>query len=188
MRQGVAMFLGAALVFWSALVWANVYSDTIALFENAGQSAGYFHDCYGYAVFPTVGKAAWIVGGAHGTGRVFAHGRYVGDTSVNQVSAGLQAGGEAYSQIVFFEDRRAFEEFTRGDFEFAADASAVAITAAAGATAGTAGASAGASGGMKDARTAGRYYKGMAVFTIVKGGTMFQAAIAGQKFSYSPKA
>jgi lipid-binding SYLF domain-containing protein len=188
MRHGLTMVLSATLVFWSVLVWANVYSDTIALFENAGQSAGYFHDCYGYAVFPTIGKAAWVVGGAHGTGRVFAHGKYVGDTSVTQLSAGFQAGGEAYSQIVFFEDRRAFDDFTRGDFEFGADANAVAITAAAGGSVGTTGASAGASGGMKDAVTAGRYYKGMAVFTIVKGGAMFQAALAGQRFSYSPKA
>jgi hypothetical protein len=74
-----------------------------------------------------------------------------------------------------------------GNFEFGADVAAVAITAAASASAGTAGASAGASGGEKDATTAGRYYKGVAVFTIVKGGAMYQATVAGQKFKYSPK-
>jgi lipid-binding SYLF domain-containing protein len=103
------------------------------------------------------------------------------------VSVGFQAGGQAYSQIVFFEDQRAFDEFTKGNFEFGADASAVAITAAAGAGVGTTGANAGASGGMKDATTAGKYYKGVAVFTIVKGGAMYQATVAGQKFSYTPK-
>ena len=41
---------------------------------------------------------------------------------------------------------------------------------------------------MKDAATAGHYYKGLAVFTIVKGGAMYQATVAGQKFSYTPKA
>jgi lipid-binding SYLF domain-containing protein len=107
---------------------------------------------------------------------------------VTQVSVGLQAGGQAYSQIIFFEDQRAFDEFTKGNFEFGADINAVAITAAAGASAGTEGAHAGASGGMKDAKTAGEFYKGLAVFTIVKGGAMYQATVAGQKFSFTPKA
>jgi lipid-binding SYLF domain-containing protein len=172
----------------SAVGWTKSYDDTVGLFRNAGQSAWFFDHCYGYAVFPTVGKAGWIVGGAHGSGRVFEHGKYVGEASMNQLSAGFQLGAQAYSQIVFFEDRRAFEEFTKGNFEFGADVNAVVITAAAGGSLGTAGASADASGGMKDARTAGKYYKGMAVFTIVKGGAMFQAVVAGQKFSYTPAA
>jgi len=129
-----------------------------------------------------------VVGGARGSGRVYEHGKYVGDTSMTQVSIGFQAGGQAYSQIIFFEDKGAFDEFTKGNFEFGADVNAVAITAAAGGTVGTTGASAGASGGKKDAITAGKYYKGMAVFTIVKGGAMYQATVAGQKFSYKPKA
>jgi lipid-binding SYLF domain-containing protein len=174
------------LLSCSAVGWANSYDDTVGLFHNAGQSAWFFDHCYGYAVFPTVGKAGWIVGGAHGSGRVFEHGKYVGDASMNQLSGGFQLGAQAYSQIVFFEDRRAFEEFTKGNFEFGADVNAVLITAAAGGSLGTAGASADASGGMKDARTAGKYYKGMAVFTIVKGGAMYQAVVAGQKFSYTP--
>jgi len=180
------------LLLWSAALLAdthgNRYDDTVSLFRNAGQSAGFFDHCYGYAVFPTVGKGAWVVGGAHGRGRVYVHGAYVGDTTLNQVSVGFQAGGQAYSQIVFFEDKRAFDEFTHGDYEFGADVNAVAITAAAGGSVGTDGASAGASGGKKDARTLGQYYKGIAVFTIVKGGAMFQASVAGQKFSYAPKA
>jgi len=180
--------MAAMLMFWAAASWADEYTDTVALFKNAGRSASFFHSCYGYAVFPTVGKGGLVVGAAHGSGRVYAHGRYVGDTTVNQLSVGFQAGGQAYSQIVFFEDKAAFDAFTKGDFEFGADVNAVAITAAAGASAGTAGASAGASAGEKDARTAGEYYKGFAVFTIVKGGAMYQAAVAGQKFSYTPKA
>ena len=167
---------------------ADDYSDTVALFKNAGESASFFNDCYGYAVFPTIGKGGLVVGGAHGKGRVYEHGKYVGDTSMTQLSVGLQAGGQAYSMIIFFQDRRAFEEFTRENFEFGADVSAVAITAAASGQVGTTGASAGASGGKKDATTAGKYYKGVAVFTIAKGGAMVQAAIAGQKFTYKPKA
>jgi lipid-binding SYLF domain-containing protein len=188
MKYAVAYWVGALLLLWAAATWANEYGDTVTLFRNAGESASYFEHSYGYAVFPTVGKAGWIVGGAHGSGRVFEHGKYVGDTSMNQLSAGLQLGAQGYSQIIFFEDRRAFEEFTKGHFEFGADVNAVVITAAAGGSVGTTGASGGASGGMKDARTAGRYYKGMAVFTIVKGGAMYQVVVAGQKFSYSPAA
>ncbi|HSY44845.1 MAG TPA: YSC84-related protein [Steroidobacteraceae bacterium] len=178
----------AALLLLATVAVAATYEETISLFKNAGQSAAFFHTCYGYAVFPTIGKGGLVVGGGYGKGRVYVHGRYVGDTSLTQVSVGWQVGGQAYSQIIFFENKAIFDEFAQGDFEFGADADAVAITAAAGASASTAGASAGASGGMKDAVTAGRYYKGMAVFTIVKGGAMAQAALAGQKFSYTPKA
>jgi lipid-binding SYLF domain-containing protein len=86
---------------------------------------------YGYAVFPTIGKGGAVIGAAHGSGRVYVKGEYVGDTSMTQLSVGPQLGGQAYSQIIFFENKRAFEEFTSGNFEFGAQASAVAITAAA---------------------------------------------------------
>jgi lipid-binding SYLF domain-containing protein len=105
---------------------------------------------------------------------------------MTQVTVGLQLGGQAFSQIIFFQDERAFKEFTSGNFEFGAEASAVAITAAASASAGTTGGSAGASGGKKDATTAGQYHKGMAVFTIAKGGLMYEATVGGQKFSFKP--
>jgi lipid-binding SYLF domain-containing protein len=163
---------------------ADPYADTVQLFKNAGQSGTFFDKAYGYAVFPTVGKGALGIGGAHGKGRVYAQGRYTGDTTLTQVSIGFQAGGQAFSQIVFLEDERAFREFTSGQFGFGAGVSAVAITAAASASASTTGATAGASGGKKDATTTGEYYKGMAVFTIAKGGLMYEAALAGQKFSY----
>jgi lipid-binding SYLF domain-containing protein len=188
MKRAVGFLFGAVLLLWGTAGWANRYSDTEALFKNAGASSSFFQNSYGYAVFPTIGKGGLVVGGAHGHGHVYAHGKYVGDTSMTQVSVGFQAGGQAYSQIIFFEDQRAFDEFTKGNFEFGADVNAVAITAAAGGSVGTTGVSADASGGMKDAKTAGKYYKGIAVFTIVKGGAMYQATVAGQKFSYEPKA
>ena len=165
---------------------ADDYTDTISLFKNAGRSAVFFHKAYGYAVFPTIGKGGFIVGAAHGNGRVYAQGKYIGDTSMTQVSVGFQAGGQAYSEIIFFEDRRTLDEFTSGNFEFSADASAVAITAGASASAGTDGTTGSASGGEKDAATAGSYYKGTVVFTIAKGGLMYQATVGGQKFSYKP--
>ena len=106
---------------------------------------------------------------------------------MSQVTVGFQLGGQAYSQIVFFQDQRAFKEFTSGNFAFGAEASAVAITAAAGAKANTAGSSAGASAGKNDAKTVGGYNRGMATFTVAKGGLMYEATIGGQKFSYTPR-
>jgi lipid-binding SYLF domain-containing protein len=162
------------------------YEDTVSLFRHAGKSAAFFHHSYAYAVFPTVGEGAFVVGGAGGKGGVFVGGKQTGVATLAQVSVGFQAGGKAFSEIIFFKDKRALDEFESGNFEFGADASVTAITASADAGAGTTGAEAGASGGEKDATTAGRYYKGTAVFTIAKGGLMYQAAVAGQKFSYKP--
>ena len=122
-----------------------------------------------------------------GKGRVYAKGKHVGDTSMAQLSVGFQLGGQAYSEIIFFEDERSFKEFTSGNFEFGADASAVAITAGASAKAGSTGASAGASATQHAATTAGGYHKGMATFTVAKGGLMYEAAIGGQKFKYMPR-
>lgn len=165
---------------------ADDYSDTIRLFRNAGESGSFVKHAYGYAVFPTIGKAGVGVGGAFGKGRVYAKEKHVGEASVVQVSVGFQLGAQGYSEIICFEDERAFKDFTSGNFEFGADASAVAITAAASASASTTGSSLGVSGGKNDARTVGEYHKGMATFTIVKGGLMYQATIGGQKFSYTP--
>ena len=171
--------------FASAL--ADDYADTIQLFRNAEKSANLTDSSYGYAVFPTIGKGGAVIGAAHGSGRVYVKGEYVGDTSMTQLSVGPQLGGQAYSQIIFFENKRAFEEFTSGHFEFGAQASAVAITAAAEAQATTGGAGVGASGTPKHATTASHYHDGMAVFTIAKGGLMVEASLAGQKFSYQAK-
>lgn len=164
---------------------ADSYSDTISIFKNAGQSGNFFKTAYGYAVFPTVGKGGAGIGGAFGKGQVYARGKHVGDTSVTQLTIGFQLGGQAYSEIIFFQDERAFKEFTSGNFEFGADATAVAITAGANAKASTTGASAGASATKHNAATAGEYHKGTAIFTVVKGGLMYEASIGGQKFSYT---
>jgi lipid-binding SYLF domain-containing protein len=167
--------------------WADEYQSTIDVFKGAGESSRFFDSAYGYAVFPNIGKGGIIVGGAYGKGRVYAQDRHTGDTEMTQVTLGLQLGGQTYSQIIFFQDERAFKEFTGGNFEFGAQATAVAITAGASAAATTAGSSAGASGGRHDANTVGQYYKGMAVFTVAKGGLMFEASLGGQKFEYRPK-
>jgi lipid-binding SYLF domain-containing protein len=176
----------AALLLASAPAFADKYSDTVSLFKNAGQSASFFHKSYGYAVFPTIGKAGLGIGGAYGEGRVYEQGKYVGDTKMTQMSIGFQAGGAGYSQIIFFEDKRAFDEFTSGNFEFGANVSAVVITAAASGTATTGGSTASGSGGKNNASTAGKYDKGTAIFIISKGGLMYEASVSGQKFSYKP--
>ena len=156
------------------------------LFRDAGQSGSFFGKSYGYAIYPTIGKAGFVVGGAYGTGCVYARGKHVANSSMTQASFGWQAGAQGYTLIVFFEDERAFKEFSSGNFEFGAGVGAVAITAAASAGASTGGSSAGASGGKKDAATAGKFYKGMAPFSIVKGGLMYEAVLSGAKFSFKP--
>ena len=177
-----------SLLLGTSVAYASEYDETIELFKHAGESAVFFSNCYGYAVFPTVGAGGLVVGGARGKGHVYVHDRLVGDTTMTQLSVGLQAGGKAYSQIIFFEDKRALDEFESGNFEFGADASAIAVTASANAGAATNGASSGVSVGQNDATTRGRTYeKGMVVFTVAKGGLMYSASIAGQKFSYSPR-
>ena len=182
-----ALGLIPALMLLAGAAHAGNYTETVGLFKNAGESASFFNRSYAYAVFPTIGAGGFVVGGAFGKGRVYVGGKLVGDTSMTQVSVGFQLGGKAYSQIVFFEDKRALDEFESGTFEFDASASAIAVTAAASASVGTDGASAGVSGGQKDATATGIYQKGMAVFTIGKGGLMYAATIAGQRFTYAPR-
>jgi len=185
-KLSALMFVAGMLMF-AATASADEYDETIAVFKNAGESGTYFGNSYGYAVFPKIGKAGLGVGGAHGSGRVYEQGKHVGNVKMNQVSVGLQAGGQAFSQIIFLQDKRSFDEFIGGNFEFDATVQAVAITASATASAGSTGTSAGASAGQNDASTTGNYRKGMAVFTVAKGGLMYQAAVGGQKFKYEAK-
>jgi lipid-binding SYLF domain-containing protein len=186
MTMMTTRFLGVtlALALGTGVAYASEYDETIALFKHAGDSAVFFKDCYAYAVFPTIGAGGFIVGGARGKGHVYMHDRLVGDATMTQLSIGLQAGGQAYSEIIFFKDKRDLDEFESGKFEFDASASAVAITASASASVGTDRLSSEASRAATDATTNGDYQTGMAVFTIAKGGLMFAANIAGEKFSY----
>ncbi len=115
------------------------YKETITVFKNAGESGEFFNKSYGYAVFPTIGKGGIGIGGAYGKGQVYENNNHVGNSQMAQLTIGLQLGGQAYSQIIFLEDKRAFDEFTNGNFEFSAEASAVAITAGASASATTTG-------------------------------------------------
>ena len=163
------------------------YSSTINDFKQSSDVRPFFDTAYGYAVFPTIGKGGLGIGAAHGKGQVYAQGEVTGFTSVTNISWGLQAGGQAYSMVVFFEDERAFGDFTSGDFEFGADAGAIAVQSSASASAGSEGAQAGASsGGSGGSMATTDYHKGMLVFTIGKGGLMYEATISGQKYKYNP--
>lgn len=166
---------------------AGKYTDTISLFKNAGESAAFFQNSYAYAVFPNIGEGGFVVGGAFGRGRVYVQGQLVGDTTMKQLSVGFQAGGKDFTQIIFFQDKRALDQFESGSFEFSAGASAIAVTAGANASVGTSGVTSGASAGKRDANTDGIYNDGIAVFTIAKGGLMYAAALAGQKFTYEAR-
>jgi len=174
------------LLIVSQPLFADEYADTKKMFIDAGESADFFNNSYGYAIFPTIGKAGLFIGGAYGEGRVYVGGKHIGNTEMKQATIGLQFGGQGFSQIIFFKDQRAFNEFSSGDFEFGAQAEAVVITAAATAKGSTTGHSATASGGKNNATTTGKYYKGMATFTIVKGGLMYDISLGGQKFDYTP--
>ena len=49
----------------------------------------------------------------------------IGAAERTQVTIGAQLGGQGYSEIVFFKDQAALDDFKRNNLEFAANASAV---------------------------------------------------------------
>jgi lipid-binding SYLF domain-containing protein len=133
--------------------------------KSDGLMQGLLDKAYGYVIFPNVGKGAIGVGGAAGNGILFEQGKTVGTAKLKQVSIGFQFGGQAYREIIFFETKEALDRFKQDKFEFSAQASAVAVTAGASADA--------------------KYRDGVMVFTMAKGGLMYEASVGGQKFSYS---
>ncbi len=140
-------------------------AETIAKFEEGdpGMQA-WFEEAHGYAVFPSVGKGAIGIGGARGKGLVYERGELVGKVTLTAVTVGFQLGGQEFMEVVFFKDQTAFDDFTRGNFEFDAGVSAVALSAGASADLG--------------------YNGGVAVVTATKGGLMYEASVGGQKFDY----
>jgi len=191
MRKQITFIISmmTVLVFMlSGLALADKYTDTIEVYKKSEAVQPFFNSAYGYVVFPTIGKGGLGIGGAYGKGQVYQGGKVTGEASLVKLSIGWQAGGQAFSQMIFFEDKRAYDEFTSGNFEFDASASAVAITAGVEAKAGTEGATASATAGpATGAQAKTSYHKGMAVFTHAKGGLMYEASIGGQKFSFKAK-
>jgi lipid-binding SYLF domain-containing protein len=167
---------------------ADSYSNAVDVFKKSTAVQPFFKNSYGYVIFPTIGKGGFGIGGAYGKGQVYHGDEITGTASLIKLSIGWQAGAQAFSEIIFFQDERAYKEFTGGEFEFEAGVSAVAITAGVQAKTGTDGSTAGASAGpATGAQAKTNYKKGMAVFVHAKGGLMYEAAIGGQKFKFTPK-
>ncbi len=139
--------------------------DAKAEFIKADKSMdGQFSKSYGYAIFPNVGKGGLGVGGAAGNGTVYEQGKLVGMAKLSQVSIGLQAGGQSYREVIFFENKESMDRFKDNRVEFSAQVSAVAAASGASANA--------------------KYVEGVMVFTMQKGGLMYEASVGGQKFKF----
>jgi len=183
--------LFAVFAFIAQPAVADDVDTAIENFRGAG-AGDFIDDAYGYAVFPSIGKGGIGIGGAHGKGEVFVGGKKVGKTKMSQITYGLQLGGQVYSQMIFFRDERAFDDFTSGNFEFGAQATAVALTAGAQASTTSGGGGNTSSGTDADSSKVNADDKeydsrsGMATFTIAKGGLMYEATLGGQKFKYEP--
>ncbi len=126
-----------------------------------------FDSSYGYIILPNVGKGGFGIGGAAGNGVAFQGGNHIGYAKMTQVTIGFQAGGQAYSEVVFFEDEEAFDRFKANNIEMSAQVSAVAAASGASANA--------------------KYVDGVAVFTRTKGGLMYEASVGGQQFKFREK-
>jgi len=140
-----------------------------SLEEMKARDAGLYQflsTAYGYAIFPSVGKGAFIVGGGYGRGEVWEQGKFVGFADMTQATVGLQAGGQTFSELIVFQNKDSLDRFKYGKMKFNASASAVALKAGASAAA--------------------NYSDGVAVFTLPEGGLMFEAAIGGQEFGFVP--
>lgn len=147
---------------------AEKANNTLADFISSDPGINnFFEKAYGYAVFPTIGKAGFGVGGAHGKGIVYKQGVASGTTSMTQVTLGLQIGAQGFSEVIFFEDQKTYEDFIKGNYEAGAQVSAVVV--------------------KKGAAAQTKYSKGIAIFTHVKGGLMAEASVGGQKFSFEQK-
>ena len=138
--------------------------EALKKFKSIRRLKPYFREAAGFAVFPNIAKAGLGIGGARGNGEVFEDGKVIGSTTVTQLSFGFQLGGQAFSQIIFFQNKRDLDRFTDGNFEFGASASAALIT--------------------EGANASVDYTKGVAVMTFSKGGLMYEASIGGQIFTF----
>lgn len=187
MKKSVHSLLFTGLIIF--LLTGTGMAGSLDVYHKSPEVQPFFESAYGYAFFPTVGKGGFGIGAAYGEGSVYRMGQKTGTVTLMKASIGFQFGGQAFSELIFFQDKRAYDEFTRGQFEFDATASAVAITAGAQATAGTKGSTASYSAGPatgRQARSEATYQKGMRVFIHVKGGLMYEATIGGQKFIFTP--
>jgi lipid-binding SYLF domain-containing protein len=186
MTNRFKILLGVFMLFFASSTFAAASlqkcQETMAKFKQLGNVSEMLAQSYGYAVLPTIGKGGMGVGGAGGSGCVFAGGKHSGNVSMGQVTIGWQLGGQSYSELILFRNADTYKEFTQGNFEFGADATAVALTYGAAAGASTQGASASAG----ETKAKGAWKRGMAIYTLAKGGLMYEASIGGQKYNFKP--
>ena len=165
--SALALFCLATLLAAPPASAKETATSVIAKFKEKDTGfAKVFADAYGYAIFPTVGKGAIGIGAARGKGEVFERGALIGKSTLTQLTVGFQLGGQVYSEVILFKDKTALDDFRRGNFEFNAQASAIALTARA----------------SRDIA----YNRGVAIVTMGKGGLMYEASVGGQKFSFKP--
>lgn len=179
MKQITQLLILTSLLLTSAMAHAQWKPDNSSGIELAVAQAmllakekdpgidRWFKSAYGMAVFPRVAKGGFGIGGAYGKGIVIRGDKTIGDTSLSQITIGLQLGGQVYAEFIMFKDVTALDNFRRGNYELGAQLSAVALTA----------------GASLDAA----YDGGVAIFTVAEGGLMFEASIGGQKFKYSDR-
>ena len=155
---------------WKTRSVSNEVMDEVLLtiedFKAVSELNMYFNEAYGFAVFPSIKKAGFGIGGARGKGQVFANEQLIGDSTVTQINLGINLGVQSYQEIIFFRNEVDLDRFTSGNFELGAQASAVAINTGVAAEV--------------------EYSNGVAIFTKAIGGLMLEASIGGQKFSFSP--
>lgn len=137
-----------------------------ALLEADKGLQRFFDKSAGYVIFPNVGKGGFIIGGASGNGVVYQGGDAIGMADLKKLNVGLQAGGQAIIEVIFFETSVDLDRFKQGDFQFSAETSAVALK----------------SGIAFEAK----YKDGVAVFALPKAGLMADATVGGQKFGFKP--
>ncbi len=172
------LFLGLLLAFVTTATYAQkeekdgkIIKDAeaakAAFLKDDPSMADLFSSAHGYIILPNVGKGGLGVGGAAGNGTAHEGGALVGFAKMSQVTIGFQAGGQSYSEVIFFETKEAFERFKENKVEMSAQVSAVAAAAGASANA--------------------KYVDGVAVFTRTKGGLMYEASVGGQQFKFRAK-
>jgi lipid-binding SYLF domain-containing protein len=144
---------------------ASVQSTLDAMKAEDPSFGAFLDTAYGYAVYPTVGKGGLIVGGSYGKGHVYEQGKFIGYSDITQATVGAQIGGQAFAEVIAFENREALNRFTAKEFAFTAQVTAVALK----------------SGAARQAR----FRDGIAVFTYIKGGLMAEASAGGQRFRFN---
>ena len=162
----LASYLQAQVGGWNPEMEKDAEAALASMIESTSRLQVFKDKAYGYAVFPKVTKAGVGIGGAAGRGIVYKSGEIVGSSKLKQGSIGLQIGGQQYSEVIFFKDQEAYENFTNGNLKFDAQASAVALD----------------EGASIDAA----YNDGVAVFTQIIGGLMVEASVGGQHFAFDP--